>query len=149
MVRVPGEAAVLKYPANQEILVVQWNIPTRMSEKSNKNTPLIIAVVLNASFTLLLIIFVAHQQVEIASLRQMVQENNQNKAEKLEATLSDGNQERIKPELTLPQVLSWSKCRIFIIYSLLSPAFEQKLMSCIYRRTAQMPQKQIVLKMKK
>jgi hypothetical protein len=77
-----------------------------MSEKSNKNTPLIIAVVLNASFTLLLIIFVAHQQVEIASLRQMVQENNQNKAEKLEATLSDGNQERIKPELTLPQVLS-------------------------------------------
>jgi hypothetical protein len=77
-----------------------------MSEKSNKNTPLIIAVVLNASFTLLLIIFVAHQQVEIASLRQMVQGNIQNKAEKLEATLSDGNQERIKPELTLPQVLS-------------------------------------------
>ena len=75
-----------------------------MSEKSNKYTPLIVAVALNASFTLLLIIFVAHQQIEIASLRQMVQENTQNKAEKLETTLTNANQEKIKPEVTLPQV---------------------------------------------
>lgn len=79
-----------------------------MSEKSNKYSPLMVVVVLNASFTFLLIIFVAHQQIEMTNLRQMVKENSQKKAEKLETTSSSTNQEKIKPEVTLPQVLFYS-----------------------------------------
>ncbi len=67
-----------------------------MSEKSNKYSLVVAAI--NASFTILLIIFVAHQQIEIANLKEMVKENTRNKADKLETTSSSINQERMKAE---------------------------------------------------
>lgn len=77
-----------------------------MSEKSNKYSPLMVTVVINASFTLLLIIFVAHQQIEIANLRQTVLEITENKADQLEIRSSTTDQEKTRPKEILPQVLN-------------------------------------------
>ena len=75
-----------------------------MSEKSNKYSPLMVTVVINASFTLLLVIFVAHQQIEIANLRQIVVEITENKADQLEISSSTTDQEKPGPKEFLPQV---------------------------------------------
>ena len=68
--------------------------------------PLIVVVVLNASFTLLLILFVAHQQFEIANLKEMVQKNVRNKEYKVVTKSNITYQEETKFEDTrVPEVL--------------------------------------------
>lgn len=81
-----------------------------MTEKCHTYSPLIVIVALNASFTLLLMIFAAHQQIELVSLRDKVNENTQNKADKLGVTSEDTNckNQEIKLEANSPQVLSVS-----------------------------------------
>ena len=75
-----------------------------MSEKSNKYSPLMVTVVINASFTLLLIIFVAHQQIEIANLRKIVVKITENKADQLGTSSNISDQERTRSKEILPQV---------------------------------------------
>lgn len=75
-----------------------------MSEKSNKYSPLMVTVAINASFTLLLIIFVAHQQIEIANLRKIVVKITEKKADQLGTSSSIGDQEQTRSKEILPQV---------------------------------------------
>ena len=75
-----------------------------MSEKSNKYSPLMVTVVINASFTLLLIIFVAHQQIEIANLRKIVVKITENKADQLGTSSNISDQEQTRSKEILPQV---------------------------------------------
>ena len=87
-----------------------------MSEKSNKYSLVVAAI--NASFTILLIIFVAHQQIEIANLKEIVKENTRNKADKLETTSSSINQERMKAEEA--QVFLHFNVLVIIIFIIMS-----------------------------
>ena len=92
-------AADIAFSYNQ---IVEWILPEIMSEKSYKSGSLMVAVVLNSAFIILLIIFAAHQQIQIANLKQIVKENIQGNADKRESCPSTTNPAQVKSEDEFP-----------------------------------------------